>query len=242
MVNYRRGGRGRRAPVQAQEDTHRINTNIRVPEVRVIDDEGKQLGVMATSHALSLAEDKGLDLVEVAPNSKPPVCKFMDYGKFKYREQKKETEAKKKRVETSLKELRIRYRTDSSDLETKLKKAREFLGEGDKVKFSMRFRGREVMYMDLGIEKFEEIVEELKDVAAIDERSPARGRQIYIVLAPLKATSKGASSKTKSTKEKGASESVESSNTNGSEQSTTSQEVKGEEKSESAQQVEAVTS
>lgn len=196
MVNYRRGGRGRRAPVQAQEDSHRINNNIRVPEVRVIDDEGKQLGVMATSHAMQLAEDKGLDLVEVSPNSKPPVCKFMDYGKFKYREQKKETEAKKKRVETSLKELRIRYRTDSGDLETKLKKAREFLEEGDKVKFSMRFRGREVMYVDLGVEKFEEIIQELKDVAVVDERSPARGRQIHIVLAPAKTPSK-------STKKKG---------------------------------------
>jgi len=167
LVNYRRGGKGRRAPVQVQEDSHRINNNIRVPEVRVIDDEGKQLGVMATSHAMQLAEDKGLDLVEVSPNSKPPVCKFMDYGKFKYREQKKETEAKKKRVETSLKELRIRYRTDSGDLETKLKKAREFLEEGDKVKFSMRFRGREVMYVDLGVEKFEEIIQELKDVAVV---------------------------------------------------------------------------
>jgi len=196
LVNYRRGGKGRRAPVQVQEDSHRINNNIRVPEVRVIDDEGKQLGVMATSHAMQLAEDKGLDLVEVSPNSKPPVCKFMDYGKFKYREQKKETEAKKKRVETSLKELRIRYRTDSGDLETKLKKAREFLEEGDKVKFSMRFRGREVMYVDLGVEKFEEIIQELKDVAVVDERSPARGRQIHIVLAPSKTPSK-------STKKKG---------------------------------------
>ncbi|MCI5066393.1 translation initiation factor IF-3 [bacterium] len=170
-----------------QEDSHRINTNIRVPEVRVIDDAGKQLGVMPTSHALRLAEEKELDLVEVAPNGKPPVCKFMDYGKFKYKEQKKETEAKKKRSETSIKELRIRYRTDSGDLETKLKKAREFLEEGDKVKFSMRFRGREIMYMDLGLEKFNEIIEELKEVSEVDERSPARGRQIYIVLAPSKA-------------------------------------------------------
>ena len=194
MVNYRRGGRGRRAPVQIQEDTHRINGNIRVPEVRVIDDAGKQLGVMPTSHAMKLAEDKELDLVEVAANAKPPVCKFMDYGKFKYKEQKKEAEAKKKRSETSIKELRIRYRTDSGDLETKLKKAREFLEEGDKVKFSMRFRGREIMYLDLGLEKFQEIIDELKDISDVDERSPARGRQIYIVLAPTKSTAPSKSS------------------------------------------------
>lgn len=235
MVNYRRGGRGRRAPVQAQEDNHRINTNIRVPEVRVIDDEGKQLGVMATSHAIQLAEDKGLDLVEVSPNSKPPVCKFMDYGKFKYREQKKETEAKKKRVETSLKELRIRYRTDSGDLETKLKKAKEFLEEGDKVKFSMRFRGREVMYIDLGVEKFEEIIQELKDVAVVDERSPARGRQIHIVLAPTKTPSK--STKKKDTEATGSKEVTPKADA-----AATKDESQGQRDTESTQTAEAASS
>jgi translation initiation factor IF-3 len=135
---------------------------------------------------MRLAEDAGLDLVEVSPNADPPVCKLMDYGKYKYREQKKEAEAKKKRSETSLKELRIRYRTDTGDLDTKLKKARGFLTEGDKVKFSMRFRGREIMYQDLGVKKFEEIIESLADIADVDERSPVHGRQIYIVLAPTK--------------------------------------------------------
>lgn len=143
--------------------------------------------MLITAQALKVAEERLLDLVEVSPNSDPPVCKLMDYGKFKYKEQKKEAEARKKRVETSIKELRIRYRTDSGDLETKLKKAREFLAEGDKVKFSMRFRGREVMYIDLGLEKFSEISQRLSDVATIDERSPARGRQIYMVFAPIKA-------------------------------------------------------
>jgi translation initiation factor IF-3 len=110
----------------------------------------------------------------------------MDYGKFKYKEQKKEAEAKKKRSESTIKELRIRYRTDVGDLETKLKQARDFLAEGDKVKFSMRFKGREVAYVELGLEKFKQIIERLADVATVDERSPGYGRQIHIVLAPAK--------------------------------------------------------
>ena len=142
---------------------------------------------MPTRTAIESAAEAGLDLVEVSPNTEPPVCKLMDYGKFKYREQKKSAEARKKRTEVNIKELRIRYRTDVGDLETKLKKAREFLEDGDKVKFSMRFRGREIMYMDLGLKKFQEIVEHLSDVAEVDEQSQRPGRQIYIILAPTKS-------------------------------------------------------
>jgi len=159
---------------------------IRVPEVRVITDSGEQVGVLSTREALTLAETQGLDLVEVAPEARPPVCRIMDYGKFKYKEQKKEAEAKKKRTETEIKELRIRYRTDSGDLETKLRQAREFLAEGDKVKFSMRFKGREIAYVNLGIEKFQQIAERLKDVAVIDEKSPPEGRQMHITFSPVK--------------------------------------------------------
>jgi translation initiation factor IF-3 len=144
------------------------------------------LGVLPLKDALQRAQEFELDLVEVSPTAKPPVCKILDYGKFKYREQKKEAEAKKKRSETSIKELRLRYRTDVGDLEVKLKQAREFLGEGDKVKFVMRFKGREAMYLDLGREKFEQIVQRLADVAVIDERSPISGRQIHITFAPAK--------------------------------------------------------
>ncbi|MBX7136574.1 MAG: translation initiation factor IF-3 [Oligoflexia bacterium] len=152
----------------------------------VIGATGEQLGVMPTRQAVTIAEEQGIDLVEVSPNSDPPVCKLMDYGKFKYKEQKKEAEARKNRSETELKELRVRYITDTGDLEVKLKKAREFLTEGNKVKFSMRFRGREIMYQDMGVEKFKAIVERLKDVATVDEKSPLGGRQIHIVLAPLR--------------------------------------------------------
>ena len=169
---------------QPEPDAHRINKRITAPQVRVISDSGEQLGVLPVRQAQALAEEAGLDLVEVAANASPPVCKIMDYGKFKYKEQKKEAEARKNRSETSLKELRIRYITDTGDLEVKLKKAREFLAEGDKVKFSMRFRGREVMYQDLGQEKFNQIVERLSDVAIVDERSPIGGRQVHIVFAP----------------------------------------------------------
>jgi translation initiation factor IF-3 len=171
-------------------ETHRINRRIRAREVRVISDSGEQLGVKSLIEAVALAEELRLDLVEVSPNAVPPVCKLMDYGKFKYREQKKLAEARKKRSEVVIKELRIRYRTDKGDLDTKLKKARQFLEEGDKVKFSMRFRGREIVYTNLGAAKFAEIAEALKDVGNIDDQSPAQGRQIHITFSPLKSAIK----------------------------------------------------
>ena len=170
-----------------QAEDHRINFKIRCPEVRLIGDDGEQLGIMPTNDARKIAEDKGLDLVEVAPNAKPPVCKIMDYGKFKYREQKKEMAAKKKRTETETKELRIRYRTDKGDLQTKLKQARSFIENGDKVKFSMRFKGREAMYINVGVQKLNEITEALSDIAIIDEQSKPQGNNIYVVYAPDKS-------------------------------------------------------
>jgi translation initiation factor IF-3 len=171
---------------------HRINGRITAREVLLIGDKGEQHGVLATHQALAIADSKGLDLVEVSPNSNPPVCRLMDYGKFKYREQKKEADAKKNRTENTVKELRIRYSTDIGDLNTKLKHAREFLLEGDKVKFSMRFRGREIMHLDLGHQKIKQIVENLADIATVDEQSPMSGRQIYVVLAPAKDQKKKA--------------------------------------------------
>ncbi len=179
-----RGGRFNR-PV-APPDAHRINEFIIAKEVRVIAADGEQLGVLPIRDALLRAQELELDLVEVAPQAKPPVCKILDYVKFKYKEQKKEAEAKKNRTENTIKELRLRYRTDSGDLEVKLKHAREFLAEGDKVKFVMRFKGREAMYTDLGREKFDHIIQRLSDVATVDERSPSQGRQIYITFAPTK--------------------------------------------------------
>jgi translation initiation factor IF-3 len=182
-----RPGGNRFRPPQTP-DAHRINHRILAREVRLISDDGEQLGIVPIKQALEIAEQKELDLVEVAGEAKPPVCRLMDYGKFKYKEQKKEAEARKRRTENTVKELRIRYRTDIGDLETKLKHAREFLDEGDKVKFSMRFKGREIMYLELGVAKLNQIVERLSDVATVDEKGPLSGKQIYIVLAPSKKT------------------------------------------------------
>ena len=150
----------------------------------VIGPEGEQLGVMSTYDAIRSAEEAGLDLVEVSPNSNPPVCRIMDYGRFKYREQKKEAEARKKRTEVVTKEIRIRYQTDIGDIETKLKRARDFIAEGNKVKFSMRFRAREVTHADLGRERFDFLVEKLVDVAKVEERTSLTGMTMHIVFAP----------------------------------------------------------
>jgi len=188
LSTFKSGGPKKRdwkKPVQTQE-SHRINDRISAREVRLIGEKGEQLGVLSIRDALAAAEAAGIDLVEVAPDANPPVCKLLDFGKLKYKEQKKEAEARKKRAENTVKELRIRYRTGVGDLETKLKHAREFLLEGDKVKFSMRFRGREEMYVGLGNEKFDQIIERLADIASVDERSPLAGKQIYLVLAPVK--------------------------------------------------------
>ena len=177
--------RARKRPVQPQpSEAHQFNTNIRAKEVRVIDDNGQQLGIKPIQEALQLAQNAELDLVEVAPNSSPPVCKIIDYGKFKYRLQKKEAEARKNRTDNAVKELQLRYCTDTGDLETKLKHARRFLADGCKVKFSMRFRGRERAFMKLGKDKLEHVVEQLSDVASIDGQSSQRGNQLHILLAP----------------------------------------------------------
>lgn len=175
---------------QQPQENHRVNHRITAREVFVIGANGEQLGPMNTRDAVMKAEETGFDLVEVSPNANPPVCKIMDYGKFKYREQKKDAEARKKRTENTLKELRIRYRTDVGDLDVKLRQAREFLNEGDKVKFSMRFKGREAMHVRLGGEKFAQIIERLSDIATVDERSPISGNMIFVTFAPIKTAKK----------------------------------------------------
>lgn len=163
---------------------HRINHQITSPDVMVVDASGKQLGVMQTYKAIQLAEEDGLDLVEVAGTSRPPVCRILDYGKLKYKEQKKAAEARKKTSIAAVKELRIRYSTDKHDLETKIRQAKKFLEEGDRVRFQMRFRGRESMYQDLGIETFKKIIEELKEVADIDEKTPLLNQRMIVSFVP----------------------------------------------------------
>lgn len=167
--------------------SYRVNRQIKATEVRVVDADGKQIGVMPLSDALKLAEDMGLDLVEIAPNANPPVCKILDYGKFKYAEQKKEAQARKNRSIIEVKEIRLRYNTDVGDLETKLKLAEKFLEEGNKVKFNMRFKGRELNFVELGQKKFDMIIERLAQVATVESRTQELvGRQLVLVMQPAR--------------------------------------------------------
>ncbi len=165
-------------------DTHRVNERIRVPQVRVIGPDGRQLGIMKTRDALELAYSMGLDLVEVAPNANPPVAKIMDYGKFKYEEKKKMKEAKKKQA-GEVKEISMRPRIDPHDLEVKLRKMREFLEDGHRVKVRIFFRGREIVHVDAGKKLFDEIVERLKDVAVLEIKPKLDGKNLTGMLRPI---------------------------------------------------------
>ena len=146
--------------------------------------DGTQFGVVTIEEALRRADDAQLDLVEVAPTAQPPVCRILDYGKFKYQQHKKEAEARRKQTTTTVKELRLGYRTDVGDLERQIQKAREFLAEGDRVKFALRFRGREMAYQDLGRQKLMRVCEALQDVATVEGNPRMEGRLMGVVLAP----------------------------------------------------------
>jgi translation initiation factor IF-3 len=175
--------RGRFIP-QRPEQEHRTNRQIRVPQVRLIGLGGEQYGVVPTDDALRRAQENGVDLVEVAPNASPPVCRLLDYGKFRYSKQKKDAEAKKKQHVTQLKELRVRPGTDAHDLERQLKKAQEFLEDGQRVKFTLRFRGREMAHQDLGRAKLEGIAEQLADIGWVEIQPRTEGRVMHLVMAP----------------------------------------------------------
>jgi translation initiation factor IF-3 len=162
----------------------RVNEVIRIREVRVIDDEGQQLGVMPTSEALALAQEKGLDLVEVAPTAVPPVCRILDYGQYKYELQKREREAKKKQKSQTFKEIRLRVKIDVNDLRTKLRRAGQFLGDGDRVKVTVQFRGREMTHANLGRDLLDRAAELLAEHGTIERPPLLEGRSMYIVMAP----------------------------------------------------------
>ncbi len=159
---------------------------IRIPEIRVIGADGKMIGIVKTAKAMQMAEEEGLDLVEVAPNAKPPTCKIMDYGKYLYEQKKKAQESKKKQSVVSIKELQVRPRTDVHDRNVKIKKARKFILEGDKVRFNMRFRGREMAHQQLGRELLLSMVEEIKDICQVEAAPKMEGHQLYVILAPDK--------------------------------------------------------
>lgn len=169
----------------------RVNGYIRAPEVRVVAPDGEQIGVKKIAEALWLAEQLDLDLVEVAPNAKPPVCRLMDYGKYKYEQSVRDREARKKQTRTTVKELRMKVRIGDHDFDINRRKAEEFLGEGDKVKVTIRFRGREQERPEYGRELLERLVEELGDRALLEQNPMMEGRNMTMVLAPGRRASSG---------------------------------------------------
>jgi translation initiation factor IF-3 len=162
----------------------RVNHRIRVPEVRVVLDDGSQLGVMPTSEALKAAEGRGLDLVEVNPKSVPPVCKILDFGRYKYEEKKRASDAKRKQTVVELKEVKLRPKTDDHDLQVKVRSARRFLESGNKVKFTVRFRGREITHPQRAQMQLDWLVEQLADLANLEQRPQMEGRTMSAIVGP----------------------------------------------------------
>lgn len=173
-------------PTIAQEKAQRLNHEINVPEIRLIGEEGEQLGIVATRQALEMAEEAGVDLVEIAPLAKPPVCKLMDFGKFKYQEAKKTHEAKLKQKQVQVKEVKFRPATDENDYLIKLRNMTRFLQDGDKVKVTLRFRGREMAHQEFGIRLLDRVKSDVEEHAIVEQFPKLEGRQMVMVLAPHK--------------------------------------------------------
>lgn len=169
-----------------ESDRARINEQINVPEVRLIDVDGNQAGIVSTREALSAAEEGGYDLVEISPTAKPPVCRIMDYGKFLFEVSKKQAEAKKKQKQIQVKELKFRPTTEDGDYQVKLRNLVRFLEHGDKVKITLRFRGREVAHQDLGMKILERVQKDTAEFAVIEQHPKREGRQLLMVLSPKK--------------------------------------------------------
>lgn len=165
--------------------TVRVNERIRIREVRLIDENGDHIGVVPTSEAMDTARERGLDLVEVDPNANPPVCRVMDYGKFRYEESRREREARKKQKAAQVKEIRLKPNIDDHDLETKVRHARRFLSEGDKVKVSVRFRGRQNLHRDLGQQLLVRVIDSLEDVGKVDQMPKSEGQDMSTLVSPL---------------------------------------------------------
>ena len=173
---------GRRAI--AQDRNHRINREIRVPEVRLTGVDGAQIGIVSTAEALRMAEEYDVDLVEVAPNAQPPVCRLMDYGKFRFEQGKREKEARKNQHVVEIKEVRMSPGIDVGDFNTKLKNAQKFIADGNRVKVSVRFRGREMAHTDIGRDLLVRFAESVAEVANLDKEPKMEGRSMSIFLSP----------------------------------------------------------
>ena len=176
-----------RRPTISRPVQTRVNERIRIREVRLIDDEGNQVGIIATRDALEMARQKGLDLVEVAPNAVPPVCRLMDYGKFRYEQSRKERESRKNQHVVELKEVRIRPKIDDHDLETKGRQAAKFLDHGDKVKLTVLFRGREMAHPDIGKGLLDQLIEQLKVHGTVEQTPRLEGRAMTAIMNPVRA-------------------------------------------------------
>jgi translation initiation factor IF-3 len=166
----------------------RVNRRIRAREVRVIDPDGKQLGIMPLDDALNTAMEMDLDLVEVATKSDPPVCRIMDYGRFKYQQSKKSQESRKKQAVIHLKEIKLRPKTDEHDFQFKVRHMERFLKEGNKVKVSMIFRGREIMHPDIGEKILKRVIDFTKELGAVEQAPKREGRAMNMILAPIQST------------------------------------------------------
>ncbi|MBC7107156.1 MAG: translation initiation factor IF-3 [Firmicutes bacterium] len=165
----------------------RVNEEIRAREIRVVDPEGKQLGIMSAREALRLAEELQLDLVEVAPQARPPVCRLMDFGRYKYEQSKREREARKRQRSVELKEIKFRPRIEEHDFRVKLRNATRFLNDGDKVKVTIIFRGREIVHTQLGEQLMNRLASELAELATVERAPRLEGRQMVMILAPRKS-------------------------------------------------------
>jgi translation initiation factor IF-3 len=164
----------------------RINRQIRSPRIRVIDNEGNQLGILSVPEALDAARQVGLDLVEVSPMARPPVCRIMDFGKFKYQQKKKAQEAKKNQKMVQIKEIKMRPKTDDHDIQTKLRRIRDFLLEGDKVKVTMRFRGREIVYAEAAMQMLFQVGKDVAEFGEVERHPSLEGRNMSMLIGPKK--------------------------------------------------------
>ena len=177
-------GNNRNFDKKKDKDAIRVNREIRAPQIRVIDDLGNMLGVMTVPEGLRLAEDKNLDLLEIAPTATPPTCKIMDHGKWKYENKKKQAAARKKQVIVQVKEIQIRPRTDQHDFDTKMRHAKRFLLEGDKVKISMRFMGREMAHQEIGMAQMRKVVEVLLPIGTPEASPKMEGKSAFLIIGP----------------------------------------------------------
>lgn len=177
-------------PANNNSGRQKINEQITAKELRIIDEDNKMLGIMSKNEALQIAEARELDLVEIAPQAVPPVAKIIDYGKFLYEQQKREKQQRKSQAQQQLKEIRFKWRTDTHDFNFKTRHAREFIEEGNKVKATVMFRGREITHQEVGVELLERFIAALEDIAKVDQAVKTEGKNIFVVMVPDKSKKK----------------------------------------------------